>query len=66
MAYGPNALTLYRQAVGYVARILGGRPGDLPVEPPLHYELVVNLRTARALGIRVPDKVLSRADVVVE
>jgi putative ABC transport system substrate-binding protein len=67
MAYGPNVLTLYRQAAGYVARIVrGARAGDLAVEPPDHYEMAINLRTARALGIRVPDEVLSRADVVVE
>ena len=67
MAYGPNVLTLYRQAAGYVARILrGARAGDLAVEPPDHYELAINLKTARALGIQVPDEVLSRADVIVE
>jgi putative tryptophan/tyrosine transport system substrate-binding protein len=67
MAYGPNVAGLYRQAAGYVARILGGaRAGDLAVEPPVHYELAINLKTARALGLRVPDDVLARADVVVE
>jgi putative tryptophan/tyrosine transport system substrate-binding protein len=67
LAYGPNVLGLYRQAAGYVARILGGaRAGDLAVEPPVHYELAVNLKTARLLGLRVPDEVLARADVVVE
>ena len=67
MAYGPNVLSLYRQAAGYVARILrGARASQLAVEPPDHYELVVNLRTARALGIRVPSEVLARADVVVD
>ena len=67
MAYGPNALGLYRQAAGYVARILrGARASQLAVEPPDHYELVVNLRTARALGIKVPSEVLARADVVVD
>jgi putative tryptophan/tyrosine transport system substrate-binding protein len=67
MAYGPNVLDLYRQAAGFVARILGGaRAGDLAVEPPVHYELAINLKTARALGLRVPDEVLARADVVVE
>ena len=67
MAYGPNVLSLYRQAAGYVARILrGARAGQLAVEPPDHYELVVNLRTARALGIKVPSEVLARADVVVD
>ena len=67
MAYGPNVLELYRQAAGYVARILrGARAGDLAVAPPLHYELAINLKTARALGLRVPDEVLARANVVVE
>ena len=67
MAYGPNVLSLYRQAAGYVARILrGARASQLAVEPPDHYELVVNLRTARALGIKVPSEVLARADVVVD
>lgn len=67
MAYGPNAPMLYRQAAGYVARILrGARAGDLPVEPPAGYELVINLRTARAIGVRIPDMVLSQADAVIE
>jgi putative ABC transport system substrate-binding protein len=67
MAYGPNVLDLYRQAAGYVARILRGeRASDLAVEPPVHYELAINLKTARALGLQVPAEVLARADVVVE
>jgi putative ABC transport system substrate-binding protein len=67
MAYGPSVTALYRQAAGYAARIVrGARPGDLPVEPPEHYELIINLRTARAIGVRIPDTVVSRADVVLD
>jgi putative ABC transport system substrate-binding protein len=67
MAYGPSTTALYRHAADYVARILrGARPGDLPVEPPERYELVINLRTARAIGVRIPDSVVTRADVVID
>lgn len=67
MAYGPNTMQLYRHAGTYVARILrGARAGDLPIERPEKYELAVNLRTARALGLTIPPSVLSGADVVIE
>jgi putative ABC transport system substrate-binding protein len=67
VAYGPNVADMYRRGAGFVDRILrGARPADLPVEHPTKYELVINLGTAKALGIRVPQSVLVRADEVVD
>jgi len=67
MAYGPSTLALYRHAASYVARILkGARPEDLPIESPEKYELVVNLKTARALGLTIPPAVVNAADAVIQ
>jgi putative tryptophan/tyrosine transport system substrate-binding protein len=67
ISYGPNFADEMRRAAGYVDRILkGAKPSDLPVQAPTRYELVVNLKTARAIGLDVPRSVLSRADEVIE
>src|SRR5262249_45238869 len=67
ISYGPNVVDEYRRAASYGDRILkGAKPSELPVQAPVKFELVINLTTAKALGLQIPDRLLARADELIE
>ena len=67
LSYGPDLVSQFRQAASYVDRILKGeKPADMPVQAPTKYELAINLKTAKTLGLSVPQSLLGRADEVIE
>jgi len=67
LSYGPHVLDLWRRSASYVDKILkGNKPSDLPIEQPIRFHLLINLRTAQAIGLTIPPALLARADEVIE